>query len=271
MTRQAPPSRGHQPRAAGGLDVLDVLDAGVVGVGAESVLLVVGAAEDGVSDSGNTHDKRHSSPSQLKWEDGEIAALDTVQVGDPDHVAKGQHEAKSVHDDVHSSHDSRLHVQCVQNVESLEDGNQDDRIGHMAVGSVLMGHIGQVQYGPSQQARSHFHKHLDINCARCLIYERNGQANTRVQFAADEEVVQRIARVASRRQLSQIRVRLAGCRDREAADVDKKRNHRGDQEVRRNDLNVVVPQEGPNHEISSVHVGSSGQASENNEGRRESC
>lgn len=51
VARGAPPSRDEELRASSGLNVLEVLDARVVGVGAEAVLFVVDGAENVVSDA----------------------------------------------------------------------------------------------------------------------------------------------------------------------------------------------------------------------------
>ena len=49
VTGETPPAGGHQFGTTGGLDELEVLDAGVIVVRAEAVLLVVGTAEDRVT------------------------------------------------------------------------------------------------------------------------------------------------------------------------------------------------------------------------------
>lgn len=198
MAGASPPARRDQLGATGRLDVLEVLDAGVVRVGAEPILLVVGAPEDRVAHSGNGQDEQNAIEAQLIRKDGQVASLEVVDKRDPDEIAKREHEPEAVHNNVHSSQQGRLHVQAIQDVERLERSRDDDRVRDVAVGAVLAGNVRQVQDDPPQQAGAHFEPGLDIDRARSFADEGNWQAYPGVQLSANEEIIQRVASVATR-------------------------------------------------------------------------
>lgn len=141
VTRKTPPAGDHELGAALGLDVLEILAAGVVGVGAETILLVVGTAEDRVADCGDAEDHCETLEAELEREHGEVAGLEVVDEGHPDEVSEGKHEAEAVHDDVHGGQKRGLHVKTVQDIEGLEDGDQDYRVGDVAIFPVLAGNV----------------------------------------------------------------------------------------------------------------------------------
>lgn len=209
MARKTPPAGNHELGAALGLDVLEVLATGVVGVGAETVLLVVGAAEDRVANCGDAEDHCETLKAKFEGEHGEVAGLEVVDKGHPDKVTEGKHEAEAVHDDVHGGQKCRFHVETIQDVECLEDGDEDDRVCDVTVFPVLTSDVGEVQDNPSQQTGSHLIPDLDIDSPRAFADERDRQPHTRVQFASDEEVVQDVAGVSAGGQLSEFGVLLA--------------------------------------------------------------
>lgn len=194
----SPPAGRDQLGAAGRLDVLEVLDAGIVRVGAETVLLVVGAPEDRVAHGSDSQDEQDAIEAQLVREDGQVAGLEVVDKRHPDEVAKREHEPEAVHDDVHCSQQGRLHVQAIQDIESLESSRDDDRVRDVAVGAVLAGNVRQVQDDPPQQAGAHFEPGLDVDRARSFTDKGNWQAYPGVQLSANEEIVQRVASVTTR-------------------------------------------------------------------------
>lgn len=106
-----PPSGDEQARASFGLDVLEVRHAGVFRVGPEAVLLVVDGAEDVVSEKLDSGDGDDALDAEVNGIDGQVAGLDGVGEWDPDEIAKGQHHAEAVLNDVHGGQDGRLHVE----------------------------------------------------------------------------------------------------------------------------------------------------------------
>jgi len=119
----APPAAGEQLGPGRGLHVLQVCDLGVVGVRAEAVLLVVAAAEDPVTSSLHAEDGKGIEWAQDDWVYGEVASLKTVGEGQPGEVAKGQHEAESVGSNVDCGQDGGLHVECIEDIDGLADGD----------------------------------------------------------------------------------------------------------------------------------------------------
>lgn len=63
-----------------------LLDAWVVGVVSEPVLLAIAGAEDIVSSHVDTNDGGGSNPAKIHWMDGEITCLDTVDERNPDEI-----------------------------------------------------------------------------------------------------------------------------------------------------------------------------------------
>ena len=96
MARGAPPAGDQQLRPGGRFHVLEVRDLGVLGVGAEAVLLVVAGAEDIVARALHGKHGEHAPQPELERVEGEIARLDRVGEGHPDEVTEGQHEAEAV-------------------------------------------------------------------------------------------------------------------------------------------------------------------------------
>lgn len=221
MPGNPPPTRDQQLGASLGGDVLEMLDARVVRVSAEAVLLGVRAAEDVVADSVDGQSEDDAADAHLRRKDGQVSRLEGVEEWNPDKIAKGQHVAESVHNDVDHSQNGRFRIEAFQDVESLECSDQDDGIGHVAVGTVLMSDIGQVQDDPSDQAGPHFAKDLDIDRPRDVADKRDGELDPRVEFTTNEEVVQDIASVAAGGQFTVVGIGLARLGNGEAVGVDK--------------------------------------------------
>lgn len=213
MARAAPPAGRDQLGASSRLDVFEVLHAGVVGVRAETVLLVVGTAEDVVADAGDTQHAHETVETELERKDGEVPGLDGVEERDPDEISESKHVPKPVHDDIHRCQESRFHVQSIQDVECLEDSDEDNRIRDVAICPVLVRRIGEVKDYPAYQARPHFTEHPDINRPRSLADKGNGKLHAWVELTADKEVIENVSRVTARSQLAELRVRLPRCRD----------------------------------------------------------
>lgn len=98
-------------------------DTGVGWVGAEAVLLVVGAAEDVVPQRQDGEDAGVAVEAEGKGVNGQIARLETVDEGHPGEVAEGEHESEAVGGDVHGGQHGGFHVEGVEDVEGLEAGD----------------------------------------------------------------------------------------------------------------------------------------------------
>ena len=104
-------------------------DAGVGGVGAEAVFLIVGAAEDVVACAlGEEHEGDPRGPEAVGV-GGEVAGLEGIDKGEPDEVAEGEHEAEAVGGDIDGGEHGGLHVEGVEDVDGLEEGEQEERVG----------------------------------------------------------------------------------------------------------------------------------------------
>ena len=88
MAGHAPPATDEELGAGGCLDVLEVLDAGVFGVGPEAVLLVVDGAENVVTNTLYGQYTGYTAQAEFDGVDGEIAGLEGIGKGNPDKVAK---------------------------------------------------------------------------------------------------------------------------------------------------------------------------------------
>ena len=262
VARGAPPAGDEEARAGGCLDVFEVRDAGVRGVGAEAVLLVVDGAEDVVADTLDGQDSDDALDAEVDGVDGEVAGLHAVGEGDPGKVAEGEHHAETVGDQVDGGQDGGLHVQCVEGVDGLGGGDQDDRVGDTAVVAVLLHDEGQVHDDPAEHAGAQLTPGLDVDLAE------DGQHDTGVQLATDEPVVEDIAGVAACSKLAHLRV--LGVLDAEGANINVGGQDVGDEYVGGDNANVVVGDEGPDGPVGTIHDGASGQDGHGEEGRAES-
>ena len=251
VARCAPPSGDEKARASSGLDILEMLDARVVGVGAEAVLLVVDGTEDVVADTLDCKDGDDALEAKIDRVDGEVTGLETVCEGNPDQVAERQHHSKTISDEVDGSQDGGLHVQGVECVDSLGGGDQDDRVGDTAVVAVLLHDEGKVHDDPAKHTGAQLTPRLDVDLTEDRKY------NTGVQLAADEPVVEDVAGVATSCKLAHARV--LGVLDAEGADIDVGSQEVGDQDVGGQDTDVVVGDEGPYLPVGTIHNGASAQ------------
>lgn len=246
VTSNTPPASGEESAAGLGLDVLEVRNLGIVGVGAKRVLLVVGRAEDEEAEANQGEHGNQSKRTQSEGMERQVASLLGVDKGDPDKVSEGKHHAKTISGDVHGSQDGRLEPPGVDNVESLHDGNDDAAIGNMSVVAVLLGAPGTVEDDPAHHTRAQLAPLLDVDLAD----EGNGDAG--VQLAADEPVVEQVASVTAGSELSAV---LAALLDAEAADVDKRRDAVRNQDAGSEELQVVLANENPNGELGALRKG----------------
>lgn len=117
----SPPAGGQETGAGGGFHVFQMGDFGVVGVGAEAVLLVVRCAEDVVACALDREDHE-----DVKWPEDdrmhtEVTGLERVDEGHPYKISKGEHETEAVCGDVHGGEDSWFHPESVKDVYCLAD------------------------------------------------------------------------------------------------------------------------------------------------------
>ena len=261
MPGDAPPARDEKTRTGLGLNVLEMGNAGVVGVGAEVVLLAVGEAEDGEGGQQQGTDCQEANSAELLRVHGEVAGLLRVQERHPDKIAESKHEAEAVGGNVDGGQDGGLHDVGVEDVESLDDGDEDDAVGDEAVQAVLLGDEGAVDNDPAEQAGPELHELLDVNLSD------QGEGDAWVELAANVPVVDDVARVAACRQLTELGVARL---DAEAANVDKGAKGVGDQDIGRQDLDVVVGDESPDRELGALRIGPSGEKAKGASARRES-
>lgn len=222
MASDAPPAGSDKTRTGLGLEVGEVLDARVLGVATEVVLLRVGQAEDAVTSSQDSADGNQTKGTELLRMSGQVAGLSRVHEGHPDNVAEAEHESEAVGGDVHGCQNGRLHVDAIENVKGLNGGDEEDRIGHVAEGAVLLGDKGAIEDDPAEKTGAHLHELLDVDFAN------EGESNAGVQFATNVEIVDERASGAAGCQLAHLLV--AGL-DLEAADVDEDGEREGEEDV----------------------------------------
>lgn len=196
MPRPAPPSTGKQPRTALRLDERQILDTRVIRLRAEDLLLIIRRAEDVQTRREDGKDAGNASPAQVDGVDGEVAGLSGVEKGHPNDVAKRQHEAQAVGGDVHHGEQAGLHELALEDVVALHGGGEEDAVGKVAVGAVLLCAEGEVEDDPAGQTGAHLQPGFEVDLAE----EREGDAG--VQFAADVDVVDEAAGVAADGQLT---------------------------------------------------------------------
>mmetsp|Transcript_22790 Transcript_22790/g.67155 ORF Transcript_22790/g.67155 Transcript_22790/m.67155 type:complete len:263 (-) Transcript_22790:137-925(-) len=186
LARHAPPARDHELGPALGGHVLDVLGLGAVRVGAEDVLLQVGAAEDGVAQALERYHANEGPGRQLGVVRHEESRLQAVGEGHPAQVPKREHEAKAVRGDVHGREDGLFKVERVPDVEALEGRDDGHGRAHRPRELVLAHEHADVEHGPADEPRPQLAEGLQVQ-----------GAHARVELAADEEVVDGDARVAA--------------------------------------------------------------------------
>ena len=261
MTCCAPPTRHKEARASSRLDVLEMLDARVVRVGAETVLFIVDGTEDIVANALDRKNSDDTLKAEVNRVDGEVPRLETVCERNPDKVAKGKHHAKPISDEIDGRKDRRFHIQGIEGVNGLSCGDKNDRVSDTAVVAILLHDESKVHDDPAQHTRAQLAPGFDVNLTE------NGKHNTRVQLAADEPVIENIARVATRSQLAHVGV--LGVLDAEGTDVDISSQEIGNQNVSGEDANVVVGNERPDSPVGAIYNGSSAQYSHGEDCRAE--
>lgn len=182
----APIARGHETGAGSGFDVFDVLETGVVGVVAERVLLVVGAAEQGEPEELHGDDSGSGEHAEVLREKGQIACLERVGKRYPGKVAKSEHVAKAVHDYIHRREDRGFVPKRIDDIVCLEDNDEPHRVREPTKGGILFGRAGKVQNEPANEAGAQLKKDLEVKVT-----------DPRVQLATDPEIVDKVPRVTS--------------------------------------------------------------------------
>ena len=200
MARRAPPTGDEQLAAGACGDVLQMLDSRIVGVSTEAVLLVVGGAEEIVTERLNSQDAGYACQSQTHRVDREVARLQTVGERHPNEIAEGKHEAKAVGCNVDRCEDGGLHIEGVEDIEGLEGGNEEHRVADRAIGSILVGNEGEIHDYPAEEARAHLTPDFQVNSTKYR------EIHARVQFTSDEPVVDQIATMTTRCQLAVLQV-----------------------------------------------------------------
>lgn len=232
-------------------------DLGVSRIGPEAVFLVVGAAEDPVTESLDGEHAEDARGAEMDRVDGEISGLKGVDEGQPDEVAKGEHEAEAVGGDVNGRQHRRFHIEGVEDVEGLKGDDEEHAVADEAVESVLVREEGEVEEDPAEHAGPEFHEGFDVDGAR------EGEGDAGVEFAPDEPVVDEVAAVTAGGEFAVVAVRRL---DGEAGDVDVGCQGVGDDEVCGQDGDVVVPEEGPEREIGALEDRSGAGEDEDGDG-----
>ena len=92
-------------------------DLGVVGVGAEAVLLVVAAAEDIIAEALHGEDAEDPVDAEVDGVDSEISRLERVDEGEPGEISESEHESEAVGRDIHGREHGRFHPQGIEDVQ----------------------------------------------------------------------------------------------------------------------------------------------------------
>jgi hypothetical protein len=259
VTCHAPPSRDEKTRTSLGLDVLEVRDAGVLRVGAEAVLFVVHGAEDVVAETLDGENGNNALDAEVDGVHRKVTRLDGVCEGHPYEITERQHHTEAVLDDVHGGQNGGFHEQRIERVHCLGNGNQDDGVSDTAKVAVLLHDEGNIDDDPAEHARAQLAPRLDVD------YAEDGERDARVEFAANEPVVQHVAGAATSSKFPVVGV--AGVLDAEGADIAESSEEVGDQNVGGNDANKVVGNKSPDRELGTVGNGSSGKEGEDEQRR----
>tara|TARA_R110002003_G_scaffold214_21_gene16146 strand:- start:10969 stop:11331 length:363 start_codon:yes stop_codon:yes gene_type:complete len=110
---------------------------------------------------------------------------------------------------------------------------------------------GDINNDPAEHAGAQLAPGFDVN------FTEDGQGNARVQFAANEPVVQHIAGAATSGELATIRV--VGVLDAEGANIAEGGKEVGDENVGGENANIVIGDEGPDGKLGAMCDGSSGE------------
>lgn len=250
VTGDTPPARGEQLATSLGLDVLEVRNLGVVGVGAERILLEVGGAEDVKAQADEREHARQSGRSQRQRVDGQVASLLRVHERHPDEVTERKHHAETVRGNVHCRQNGGLKPPRVDNVQSLHNGDADDAVGNVAVVAVLLGAPRAVEDNPPHHAGAELAPLLEIDFAD------KGDDDAGVELAADEPVIEKVSRMTTGGQLA---VLLVAGLDAEAANVDKGRNAVRNHDAGGKKLQVVFADEDPDRKVGALRSSASSE------------
>lgn len=185
-----------------------------------------------------------------------------VEEGDPDDITKAEHETQSVSGDIHHTQESRLSVLALKHIVRLNQSDDNDAVGDVSVGAVLLRNVCKIKQSPPSKTRAHLEPCLQIDLSK----EREGDAG--VELAADEEIVDEVAGMSALGELTHLRVALL---DVETVDVDIDGDDEGQDDVCVEELEVVVGDEGPDGKLGAVDDGTDGTSGQLNNGRGESC
>ena len=195
-----PPARHKKTRTSSGLDVLEVLDARILRVGAETILLVVDGTEDVVANALNGKNGDNTLEAEVDRVNGKVASLQTVCKRNPNKVTERQHHTEAVSDQINGGKDRGLHVQGIEGVDGLRNSDKNDRVSDAAVVAVLLHDEGKIHDDPAEHTWAQLAPGLDIDLSE------DGEDDTGVELAANEPVVQDVARVATGCKLTHFRV-----------------------------------------------------------------
>lgn len=193
---------------------------------------------------------------------GEISGLQRVDIWHPNNIAKSQHHTEAVGGDVHGRQDRGLVPPRVEDIQSLNSGDEDRAIRHETIVAILLSAPRTVHDNPAHHSRSKLKELLDVN----LTDERD--RNTGVQFTTDEPIIQHVSGVASS---SKLAVLLISGLNAKASNVDEGGHEVGVDDVGGKDLNEVLRHEGPDRKLGTLSSGSSGKDSQGEGARVQSC
>jgi hypothetical protein len=259
MTCHAPPSRNEKTRTSFGFDVLEVRDAGILGVGTEAVLLVVHGAENVVAETLDGENGNNTLDAEVDGVDREVARLNGVGEWYPYEIAERQHHTEAVLNDIHGGQDGGFHVQRIKRIHCLGNGNQDDGVGNTAKVAVLFHDEGEIDDDPAEHSRTELAPRFDVD------FTEDGEHDAGVEFTADEPVVQHVTGAATSGEFTVVGV--AGVLDAERADIAESSKEVGNQNVGSDDANEVVGDESPDSKLGAMSNGSSGKQGENEQCR----
>lgn len=239
----APPARCQELAASLGLDELEVGNLGVVGVVAEVVLFQIGRAEDVEAGTNKRNHGGKSSRSEGERVVGEVPGLLGIDKGNPDEVTKGQHHTEAIRGDVHGCEDGGFKHPRVDDIESLDDGDADDTVCDVAKVTVLLSAEGAVENDPAHHTRTQLAPFLDVD------FTNEGNGNARVQFTANEPIVEQVPGVAARSKLAVLRVASL---DTETAHIHKGGKTVGNDDAGSQELDIVFADEDPDRKVGSL-------------------
>lgn len=163
MTSHTPPSGNEEAGAGFGFDILEVRHTRVLGVGAEAVLLIVDGAEDVISEGLDSSNSSDTLNAQINGVDRQISGLNGVGEWYPHEITKRQHHTEAVLDDVHGSQDGGFHVERVERVDCLSDGDKYDGVRDAAKVAVLLHNEGEIDDDPAEHTRAKLAPRLNVD------------------------------------------------------------------------------------------------------------